>query len=142
MGEPAALCPYWLLKEGPVTRQQQSKIVDVRHQGFCPRSCNRACGHLHQAAAEDVPQIRATAAVQLFQELGCEVFDAYNGREAVRMLEPHPTEALDDEQATPQQGPAGVEVSLVGPIARELVTRANAIGTSLPYLHKFAEVAS
>jgi hypothetical protein len=44
-----------LLKEGPVTRQQQSKIVDVRHQGFCPRSCNRACGHLRCAAAEFLP---------------------------------------------------------------------------------------
>ena len=38
---------------------------------------------------EDVPQIRATA-VQLFQELGCEVFDAYNGREALRILEARP----------------------------------------------------
>src|SRR3954453_11211845 len=38
---------------------------------------------------EDVPQIRATA-VQLFQELGCEVFDAYSGREALRILEARP----------------------------------------------------
>ncbi len=38
---------------------------------------------------EDVPQIRATA-VQLFQELGCTVFDAYNGREALRILEARP----------------------------------------------------
>jgi CheY-like chemotaxis protein len=38
---------------------------------------------------EDVPQIRATA-VQLFQELGCAVFDAYNGREALRILEARP----------------------------------------------------
>src|SRR5215213_612293 len=38
---------------------------------------------------EDVPQIRATA-VQLFQELGCEVFDAYNGYDALTILEAHP----------------------------------------------------
>jgi CheY-like chemotaxis protein len=38
---------------------------------------------------EDVPQIRATA-VQLFQELGCEVFDAYNGQSALKILEAHP----------------------------------------------------
>src|SRR3954464_15804726 len=38
---------------------------------------------------EDVPQIRATA-VQLFQELGCEVFDAYNGHGALKILEVRP----------------------------------------------------
>ncbi len=38
---------------------------------------------------EDVPQIRATA-VQLFEELGCEVFDAYNGQSALKILEAHP----------------------------------------------------
>ena len=38
---------------------------------------------------EDVPQTRATA-VQLFQELGCEVFDAYNGQSALKILEAHP----------------------------------------------------
>src|SRR3954447_23383674 len=38
---------------------------------------------------EDVPQIRATA-VQLFQELGCDVFDAYNGQSALKILEAHP----------------------------------------------------
>jgi len=38
---------------------------------------------------EDVPQIRATA-VQLFEELGCAVFDAYNGRDALRILEARP----------------------------------------------------
>jgi CheY-like chemotaxis protein len=38
---------------------------------------------------EDVPQIRATA-VQLFQELGCIVFDAYNGYDALKILEAHP----------------------------------------------------
>src|SRR3954453_20536060 len=38
---------------------------------------------------EDVPQIRATA-VQLFEELGCEVFDAYNGHQALKILDAHP----------------------------------------------------
>src|SRR3954465_3195184 len=38
---------------------------------------------------EDVPQIRATA-VQLFEELGCEVFDAYNGQSALKILDAHP----------------------------------------------------
>jgi CheY-like chemotaxis protein len=38
---------------------------------------------------EDVPQIRATA-VQLFQELGCTVFDAYNGHGALKILEARP----------------------------------------------------
>ena len=38
---------------------------------------------------EDVPQTRATA-VQLFQELGCTVFDAYNGHGALKILEAHP----------------------------------------------------
>ncbi len=36
-----------------------------------------------------MPQIRATA-VQLFQELGCEVFDAYNGQHALTILQAHP----------------------------------------------------
>src|SRR5215210_5133576 len=38
---------------------------------------------------EDVPQIRATA-VQLFEELGCAVFDAYNGQSALKILEARP----------------------------------------------------
>ena len=38
---------------------------------------------------EDVPQIRATA-VELFRALGCEVFDAYNGHGALKILEAHP----------------------------------------------------
>ena len=38
---------------------------------------------------EDVPQIRATA-VQLFEELGCAVFDAYNGHGALKILEARP----------------------------------------------------
>src|SRR3954447_1428523 len=38
---------------------------------------------------EDAPQTRA-AAVQLFQDLGCEVFAAYNGHSALTILEAHP----------------------------------------------------
>src|SRR3954466_269201 len=38
---------------------------------------------------EDMPQIRATA-VQLFEELGCTVFDAYNGHGALQLLEARP----------------------------------------------------
>jgi len=38
---------------------------------------------------EDVPPIPTTA-VQLFQELGCEVFDSYNGQSALKILEAHP----------------------------------------------------
>src|SRR3954468_5059552 len=36
---------------------------------------------------DNVPQIRAT---QMFQELGCEVFDAYNGHGALKILEVRP----------------------------------------------------
>ena len=38
---------------------------------------------------EDMPQTRATA-VQLFEELGCAVFDAYNGQGALKILEARP----------------------------------------------------
>ena len=38
---------------------------------------------------EDLPQVRATA-VQIFEDIGCEVFDAYNGSQALHLLELHP----------------------------------------------------
>ena len=38
---------------------------------------------------EDVPQVRATA-VRIMQDLGCEVFDAYNGHQALKLLQAHP----------------------------------------------------
>ena len=38
---------------------------------------------------EDVPQARATA-VSIMQDLGCEVFDAYNGQQALKLLQAHP----------------------------------------------------
>jgi CheY-like chemotaxis protein len=36
-----------------------------------------------------VPQVRA-AAVSMIEELGCQVFDAYNGHQALQLLEAHP----------------------------------------------------
>jgi len=36
-----------------------------------------------------MPQVRATA-VELFQELGCEALDAYNGPQALELLQAHP----------------------------------------------------
>src|SRR5215216_7724466 len=38
---------------------------------------------------EDVPQARATA-VGIMQDLGCTVFDAYNGHQALKLLQAHP----------------------------------------------------
>ena len=38
---------------------------------------------------EDIPQARATA-VGIMREIGCEVFDAYNARQALDILQAHP----------------------------------------------------
>ena len=38
---------------------------------------------------EDMPQVRATV-VGIMQALGCEVFDAYNGHHALKLLQAHP----------------------------------------------------
>src|SRR3954470_2727123 len=38
---------------------------------------------------EDVPQVRATA-VRIMEDLGCTVFDTYNGQDALKLLETHP----------------------------------------------------
>ena len=38
---------------------------------------------------EDVPQVRA-AAVTIMEDLGCTVFDAYNGHHALKLLQTHP----------------------------------------------------
>jgi CheY-like chemotaxis protein len=38
---------------------------------------------------EDMPQARATA-VAIMQALGCTVFDAYNGQQALKLLQAHP----------------------------------------------------
>src|SRR3954466_11681525 len=38
---------------------------------------------------DDVPQVRATA-VRIMEDLGCAVFDAYNGHQALKLLRAHP----------------------------------------------------
>ena len=38
---------------------------------------------------EDMPQVRATA-VRIMQNLGCTVFDVYNGHQALKLLQAHP----------------------------------------------------
>src|SRR4051812_2181699 len=38
---------------------------------------------------EDVPQVRATA-VRIMEDLGCKVFDTYNGQDALRLPRAHP----------------------------------------------------
>ena len=38
---------------------------------------------------EDLPQVRATA-VRIMEDFGCEVFDAYNGQQALKLLQAHP----------------------------------------------------
>ena len=38
---------------------------------------------------EDMPQARATA-VGIMEALGCTVFDAYNGHQALKLLHAHP----------------------------------------------------
>ncbi|HEY0522875.1 MAG TPA: response regulator [Stellaceae bacterium] len=42
---------------------------------------------------EDNPTVRATA-VEMFRRMGAEVFDTYNGRDALAILEAHPEIAL------------------------------------------------
>src|SRR5690242_7974879 len=42
---------------------------------------------------EDNPMVRATA-VEMFRSMGAEVFDTYNGRDALAILEAHPEIAL------------------------------------------------
>ena len=38
---------------------------------------------------EDIPQVRATA-IRIMEDLGCTVFDAYNGHQALKLLQAHP----------------------------------------------------
>jgi len=82
---------------------------------------------------EDVPQIRATA-VQLFQELGCEVFDAYNGQSALKILEAHPEIQVlfADVRMPGMSGPELMEE------ARRLRPNLNVVLTS-GYSHVLAE---
>jgi CheY-like chemotaxis protein len=45
--------------------------------------------HVAVLVVEDVPQVRATA-VRIMEDLGCAVFDAYNGHHALKLLQAHP----------------------------------------------------
>src|SRR3954465_277633 len=42
---------------------------------------------------DDVPQVRATA-VRIMEDLGCAVFDAYSGHQALKLLQAHPEIAV------------------------------------------------
>jgi CheY-like chemotaxis protein len=42
---------------------------------------------------EDLPQVRATA-VRIMEDLGCAVFDAYSGHQALKLLQAHPEIAV------------------------------------------------
>ena len=42
----------------------------------------------HVLVVEDIPQVRE-AAVRIIEELGCRVFDAYNGDQALTILRAH-----------------------------------------------------
>src|SRR3954453_11005143 len=58
---------------------------------------------------DDVPQVRATA-VRIMQALGCEVFDAYNGHQALKLLQAHPEiEVLFTDMRMP--GMSGTELA-------------------------------
>ena len=45
--------------------------------------------HVAVLVVEDMPQARATA-VGIMEALGCTVFDAYNGHQALKLLQAHP----------------------------------------------------
>src|SRR4051812_50128272 len=65
---------------------------------------------------EDVPQVRATA-VRIMQDLGCEVFDAYNGHQALKLLQAHPEiEVLFADVRMP--GMSGIELAEIAQRSR------------------------
>src|SRR5215218_11386053 len=65
---------------------------------------------------EDVPQVRATA-VRIMQDLGYEVFDAYNGHHALKLLQAHPEiEVLFTDVRMP--GMSGTELAEVAQRSR------------------------
>ena len=58
---------------------------------------------------DDVPQVRATA-VRIMEDLGCTVFDAYNGHQALKLLQAHPEiEVLFADVRMP--GMSGIELA-------------------------------
>ena len=58
---------------------------------------------------EDVPEARATV-VSILQELGCQVFDAYNGQQGLKLLQSHPEiEVLFADVRMP--GMSGIELA-------------------------------
>src|SRR3954449_5342841 len=60
---------------------------------------------------EDMPQVRATA-VGIMEGLGCTVFDAYNGHQALKLLQAHPEiELLFADVRMP--GMSGIELAEV-----------------------------
>jgi two-component system, response regulator PdtaR len=65
---------------------------------------------------DDVPQVRATA-VRIMEDLGCEVFDAYNGHQALKLLQAHPEiEVLFADIRMP--GMSGIELAEVAQRSR------------------------
>ena len=65
---------------------------------------------------EDVPQVRATA-VRIMKDLGCTVFDAYNGHQALKLLQAHPEiEVLFADVRMP--GMSGTELAEVAQCLR------------------------
>ena len=65
---------------------------------------------------DDVPQVRATA-VRIIEALGCTVFDAYNGHQALKLLQAHPEiEVLFADIRMP--GMSGIELAEVAQRSR------------------------
>src|SRR3954462_8110876 len=70
---------------------------------------------------DNVPQIRAT---QMFQELGCEVFDAYNGHGALKILEVRPEIQVLFADVR-MSGMSGPDLAQVAPAAARSLDRAH-----------------
>ena len=88
---------------------------------------------------EDVPQVRATA-VRIMEDLGCEVFDAYNGRDALKLLRAHPDiEVLFADVRMP--GMSGTELAEAAlrlrPDLRIVLTSGQATRNDLPAVFPF-----
>src|SRR3982751_2329349 len=65
---------------------------------------------------DDVPQVRATA-VRIIEGFGCTVFDAYNGHQALKLLQAHPEiEVLFADVRMP--GMSGIELAEIAQRSR------------------------